>query len=133
MGLKITFYWGELADNKYLIALLFVLIGLAMHLLNFSVNYFLFGLIVTFIVLFARFISVIVPYSWLKHEEKSPIKTLIILTRGGLLGGISIALTLSLSNEFSGNLILHITNVVVLFSIIFQGLIIGRVTKKIHK
>ena len=68
----------------------------------------------------------------MKHEEKKPIKTIAILTWGGLRGGISIALALSLSEELSGGLILHITYVIVLFSIIVQGLSIGKVVKKLY-
>ena len=83
--------------------------------------------------LLARFVSVFLPYSLLKHEEEKPIKTIVILTWGGLRGGISIALALSLSKELSGNLILHITYIVVLFSIIVQGLSIGKFVKKLYK
>ena len=83
--------------------------------------------------LFARFISVFLPYSLLKHEEKKPIKTVAVLTWGGLRGGISIALALSLSDSLSGSLILHITYIVVLFSIIVQGLSIGTVVKKLYR
>ena len=80
-----------------------------------------------------RFVSVLLPYSLLKHEEDKPIKTVAILTWGGLRGGISIALALSLSKALSGDLILHITYVVVLFSIIVQGLSIGHFVKKLYK
>ncbi|MEP0480446.1 MAG: cation:proton antiporter, partial [Nonlabens sp.] len=66
-------------------------------------------------------------------EEDKPIKTIAILTWGGLRGGISIALALSLDNELSGNLILHITYIIVIFSIIIQGLSIGTVAKKLYK
>jgi CPA1 family monovalent cation:H+ antiporter len=60
------------------------------------------------------------------------MKTIAILTWGGLRGGISIALALSLSDEQSGDLILHITYIIVLFSIIVQGLSIGKVVKKLY-
>ena len=113
--------------------ILFVLVGLAIHLLDFNNSYILLGILAIIIVLFARFTSVFLPYSLLKHEEKKPIKTVAILTWGGLRGGISIALALSLSDQLSGNLILHITYMVVLFSIIVQGLTIGAFAKKIYK
>ncbi len=57
----------------------------------------------------------------------------VILTWGGLRGGISIALALSLSKELSGDLILHRTYVIVLFSIIVQGLSIGSFVKRLYK
>jgi len=113
--------------------ILFVLIGLAIHLLEFNSQYLILGIIAIFIVLLSRFISVFLPYSLLKHSENKPIKTVAILTWGGLRGGISIALALSLSDNASSEVILYITYVVVLFSIIVQGLSIGAFVKKIMK
>jgi CPA1 family monovalent cation:H+ antiporter len=124
-------FW-EILDDVFN-GILFVLIGLAIHLLEFSMSYIILGIIAILIVLGARFISVLLPYSLLKHEEAKPIKTIAILTWGGLRGGISIALALSLSAELSGELILHITYVIVLFSIIVQGLSIGQLVKKLYK
>jgi CPA1 family monovalent cation:H+ antiporter len=124
-------FW-EILDDVFN-GILFVLIGLAIHLLEFSMSYIVLGIIAIVIVLAARFISVLLPYSLLKHEEDKPIKTIAILTWGGLRGGISIALALSLSSELSGELILHITYVIVLFSIIVQGLSIGRLVKRLYK
>ncbi len=123
-------FWGILDDIFN--GILFVLIGLAIHLLEFNTSYILLGILAILIVLFARFISVYLPYSLLKHEEKKPIKTIAVLTWGGLRGGISIALALSLSHELSGVLILHITYMIVLFSIIIQGLSIGSLVKKLY-
>ena len=125
----INSFW-EILDDVFN-GILFVLIGLAVHLLEFNTSYILLGILAIFIVLLARFISVFLPYSLLKHEEEKPIKTIAVLTWGGLRGGISIALALSLSKELSGDLILHITHIIVLFSIIVQGLSIGRVVKKL--
>ena len=124
-------FW-EILDDVFN-GILFVLIGLAIHLLEFTTGYIILGILAIVIVLFARFISVLLPYSLLKHEEEKPIKTIAILTWGGLRGGISIALALSLSQELSGDLILHITYIIVLFSIIVQGLSIGKVVKRLYK
>lgn len=126
----INSFW-EILDDVFN-GILFVLIGLAIHLLEFNSGYILLGILAIIIVLIARFTSVLLPYSLLKHEEKKPIKTIAILTWGGLRGGISIALALSLSPELSGELILHITYIIVLFSIIVQGLSIGKVVKKLY-
>ncbi|WP_158849424.1 cation:proton antiporter [Algibacter sp. L1A34] len=126
----ISSFW-EILDDVFN-GILFVLIGLAIHLLNFNTGYIVLGILAILIVLLARFISVLLPYSLLKHEEEKPIKTVAILTWGGLRGGISIALALSLSKELSGDLILHITYIIVLFSIIVQGLSIGRFVKKLY-
>ena len=126
----INSFW-EILDDVFN-GILFVLIGLAIHLLEFNTSYILLGVLAILIVLLSRFISVFLPYSLLKHEEEKPIKTITILTWGGLRGGISIALALSLSEELSGDLILHITYIIVLFSIIVQGLSIGRVVKNLY-
>lgn len=112
--------------------ILFVLIGLAIHLLKFDLEHLILGSIAILIVLISRFISVFIPYSLLKHSENNPIKTVTILTWGGLRGGISIALALSLTDNPSSEIILYITYVVVLFSIIIQGLSIGKLVKKLY-
>jgi len=125
----INAFW-EILDDVFN-GILFVLIGLAIHLLEFNNSYVLLGIIAILIVLLSRFTSVFLPYSLLKHEEEKPMKTIAILTWGGLRGGISIALALSLSEELSGDLILHITYIIVLFSIIVQGLSIGKIVKKL--
>ncbi|MDY8134555.1 sodium:proton antiporter [Aquimarina sp. 2201CG5-10] len=113
--------------------ILFVLIGLAIHLLKFDIDHLTLGILAIVIVLLSRFISVFIPYSLLKHSEKSPIKTVTVLTWGGLRGGISIALALNLMGNSSSEVILYITYVVVLFSIIVQGLSIGKLVKKIYR
>jgi CPA1 family monovalent cation:H+ antiporter len=126
----INSFW-EILDDVFN-GILFVLIGLAIHLLEFNTSYILLGILAIIIVLLSRSISVFLPYSLLKHQEDKPMKTIAILTWGGLRGGISIALALSLSDEQSGDLILHITYIIVLFSIIVQGLSIGKVVKKLY-
>ena len=113
--------------------ILFVLIGLAIHLLKFDIDHLILGAMAVVIVLIARFISVFLPYSLLKHSESSPMKTVTILTWGGLKGGISIALALSLMGNEAADIILYITYVVVLFSIIAQGLTIGKLVKRLYK
>jgi len=124
-----TDFW-EILDDVFN-GILFVLIGLALHLLDFNTTYLLLGLVTVVIVLTARFVSVFVPYSLLKHQEDKPIKTIAILTWGGLRGGISIALALSLGTSLSGEVVIYITYVVVLFSILVQGLSIGKLVKKL--
>ncbi|REE28000.1 sodium/proton antiporter (CPA1 family) [Winogradskyella pacifica] len=127
----INSFW-EILDDVFN-GILFVLIGLAIHLLEFDLTHLLLGVLTIVIVLVARFISVLLTYSLLKHQAEKPIKTVAVLTWGGLRGGISIALALSLSNDLSSELILYITYVVVLFSIIVQGLSIGAFVKKLYK
>ncbi len=113
--------------------ILFVLIGLAIHLLKFDLDHLILGISAIVIVLISRFISVFLPYSLLKHKEDKPLKTVAVLTWGGLRGGISIALALSLADTSSSEVILYITYVVVLFSIIVQGLSIGKLVKRLYR
>ena len=121
----------EILDDV-LNGVLFVLIGLSIHLLKFELDYLLLGVLAIGIVLIARFLSVLLPYSLLKHSEKTPLKTVTILTWGGLRGGISIAMELSLTDNPASEVILYITYSVVLFSILAQGLSIGTLVKKIY-
>ena len=132
---------GELAKEKWSILLFatlgvvistFVLIGLVIHLLNFNSAWMVLGMVVVAIVLLSRFISVFIPYSLLKHKEQKPIKTVLTLTWGGLRGGISIALAMSLADNPATEVIQFITYIVVLFSIIVQGLSIGAFVKKLY-
>jgi len=116
----------EIIDDT-LNAVLFVLIGLIIHLLHFESEYLILGLIVILIVLFARFISVLIPFSLLKHPKEKTLSTVSVLAWGGLRGGISVALALSLREELSREILIFITYCVVLFSIIVQGLSIKKV------
>ena len=120
--------------DEILNAILFLLIGLAAHLLNFDWQYLFLGLIAIGIVLVARFFSVLIPYSLLKHKQGSTMKTVSVLTWGGLRGGIALALALSFPQEAqsTNEIIFFITYVVVLFSIIFQGLSIGALVKRLY-
>ncbi len=118
--------------DEVLNGVLFVLIGLVMHLLVFDAKHLTLGIIAIAIVLLARFIAVFIPYALLKHTECSPLKTVTVLTWGGLRGGISIALALSLADAPAATVILYITYVVVIFSILVQGLSIGKLVRKIY-
>ncbi|MGB5171265.1 cation:proton antiporter [Eudoraea sp.] len=111
---------------------LFVLIGLSIHLLKFEMNFLLLGFLAILAVTIARFVSVLLPYSLLKHTEKKPLKTVAVLTWGALRGGISIALALTITDNPSSDVILYITYSVVLFSLLVQGLSIGRLVQKVY-
>lgn len=119
--------------DEVLNGILFVLIGLALHLLEFDSKFLIMGVVAIGIVLLARFVSIYATYSLLKHPELRPIDTVKVLTWGGLRGGISIALALSLGNYPFGNGIILMTYIVVLFSIIVQGLTIGKLVKSLEK
>ncbi|MCU0444235.1 MAG: sodium:proton antiporter [Microscillaceae bacterium] len=123
-------FW-EMID-EILNAVLFLLIGLEILALTFVFNYFLAGLIAIAVVLFARLVSVGVPINLMKIKRKFVPNTLTILTWGGLRGGISVALALSLSNQMPAReLIVSLTYIVVVFSIIVQGLTITPLLKRL--
>jgi Na+:H+ antiporter len=127
---KIIYLFWDMLDD-ILNAVLFVLIGLVIHTLSLESNYLIIGIVTIFIVLIARFISVGLPFSLLNHPEGKSLKTITMLSWGGLRGGISVALALSLNDSLPKDFIVFITYVVVLFSIIVQGLTVGKLVKKL--
>ncbi|RKX17689.1 MAG: sodium:proton antiporter [Candidatus Zixiibacteriota bacterium] len=118
-------FW-ELID-EILNAVLFVWIGLEILILTFNPNYLVIGLIAIPLTLLARFISVATAVNLLKFRRQFSNNAVKILTWGGLRGGICIALALSLPPSSARDLIVSITYVVVIFSILVQGLTIKRV------
>jgi len=121
-------FW-ELID-EVLNAVLFVLIGLEVMVISFSYSILVAGALAILIVLAARFISVSVPILMLKKFRTFSPNVIKILTWGGLRGGISVALALSLPAGEQRQLILAITYCVVIFSILVQGLTIGKVVSR---
>lgn len=73
----------------------------------------------------ARFASTIVPETLLRRQYDFVRGTLIVLVWGGLRGGISIAMTLSLPETPFKAPLLAATNAVVIFTVIVQGLTLG--------
>ncbi|MHB0755326.1 cation:proton antiporter [Polaribacter sp. M15] len=121
-------FW-ELLDIL-LNAILFVLIGMEMLVLILDGKYILIGLIAIPIVLLCRYISLFLPINIFEKKLEFVPKTNLIMTWGGLRGGISIALALGLSSEMHRELFLVITYIVVVFSIIAQGLTVGKLVNK---
>lgn len=127
-------FW-ELVD-EVLNAVLFVLIGLEVIILTFTGHYLLAGLLMIAAVLVARLIAVGIPLHALRRWQVLHPHAVRILTWGGLRGGISVALALSIPSQARDGtavpereVILAITYVVVVFSIVVQGLTIGRVLR----
>ena len=121
-------FW-ELAD-EILNGVLFVLIGLEVLVLTLSVNHVVAGVFIIPLVLLARFISVGLPVALLRLMGEFSPKAVRIMTWGGLRGGISIALALSLPVGMERNTVLTATYIVVVFSILVQGLTIGRMVRR---
>ncbi len=124
-------FW-ELID-VLLNAVLFVLIGLELLVVSMNGKYLLFGLLAIPIALLARFIALSGPIAFFKNRLDFIPKTNLIMTWGGIRGGISIALVLSLAPQMNRELFLTITYVIVVFSIIAQGLTIGPLVKRVLK
>ncbi len=129
-------FW-ELLD-EILNAVLFVLIGLEVLVLTINKLYLLIGIIAIPIVILARWISVAIPLTFMRRQLDFAPHSIKVLTWGGLRGGISVALALSLcdtvgkTNKFAFDAILMMTYMVVVFSILFQGLTIGPWVKKLY-
>ena len=124
-------FW-ELID-VLLNTLLFVLIGMEILVLTFKGQYILAGLLAIPIVLLSRYMSLWIPIRFFKKKLEFVPNTNLIMTWGGLRGGISIALALSLTNEMNREIFLLITYFIVTFSIIVQGLSVGPLIKKLTK
>jgi len=121
-------FW-ELID-EILNAVLFVLIGLEVLVLTYHQQSIWAGLIMVPIVLLARFIAVGVPVSLMRIKQSFTPRLVRILTWGGLRGGISIALALTLPEGEIRESLLVITYVIVIFSIIVQGLTVSSLIVK---
>jgi CPA1 family monovalent cation:H+ antiporter len=120
-------FW-ELVD-EILNVVLFLLIGLELLVLPIERGWLVAGVLAIPIVLSARWLSVagiIGPLSWVRAQPKGAIP---VLTWGGLRGGISVAMALSLPANYSRSLVLTLTYFVVVFSILVQGLTVGRVIR----
>jgi len=122
-------FW-ELLD-VLLNAILFVLIGLELLVISMNGDYLIFGLIAIPIALFARYIALAGPVKLFEKKLDFIPKTNLIMTWGGIRGGISIALALSLEPQMERELFLTVTYVIVVFSIIAQGLTIGNLVKRV--
>mgnify|MGYP000574884795 FL=1 len=117
-------FW-ELMD-EILNAVLFLLIGLEILVLTIKGNYLIAGLIMIPVVLLARFISVGIPVTFMRRIRDFSPHAVKILTWGGLRGGISVALALSIPNGPEREALLTVTYIIVIFSILVQGLTIER-------
>jgi CPA1 family monovalent cation:H+ antiporter len=114
-------------------AVLFLLIGLEMLVIKVDPTIMVIGSIMIVVVLFARFICVLLPVTvlrlWIKFEKNA----VVMLTWGGLRGGISVALALALPEAMHRDEFVLITYIIVVFSIIVQGLTIGKLAQRTTK
>ena len=120
-------FW-ELID-EILNALLFVMIGLEVLVLRWQPAFLLAGLLAIPLVLGVRFVCVGIPIAVLRVFRDFDPATVRLMTWGGVRGGISIALALSLPDSAHRELILVMTYTIVVFSILVQGLTVGRAVR----
>ena len=111
-------------------AVLFVLLGLELLILTMDGKSMIAGLIAIPMVLLARFLGVSIPIQIRKRRREFSPHIIKILTWGGLRGGISVALALSLPVSPERDVILMMTYIVVVFSVLVQGLSIGALIKR---
>jgi len=124
----VTKFW-ELID-EILNAILFLFIGFELLLIPDLLEHWILGVAAIIIVLLARLISIWLPAVVLPFMGAFNRGTIRMLVWGGLRGGVSIALVLSMANGETKNILLEITYFVVVFSIVVQGLTVGRVARK---
>jgi CPA1 family monovalent cation:H+ antiporter len=128
---KLFSFW-ELVD-EFLNAVLFVLIGIVILQVSIEITFVIAGIISIPLVLLVRFISISIPIKFFKIKKTFTNGIEKIMTWGGLRGGISIALALSLPDSIPSetkNLILTATYLIVIFSIVVQGLTIKSLIQK---
>lgn len=118
-------FW-ELID-EIMNAVLFLFIGFELLLIKDLNEYLVAGGICIMIVLLARWVAIFIPTKFIAFKYRFSPQTVKVLVWGGIRGGVSIALALSIPvNEYS-QIIISITYCVVVFSIIVQGLTIAKV------
>ena len=124
-------FW-ELID-VLLNTILFVMIGMEMLVLTLEGKYIYAGLLAIPTILMCRYLSLWLPIKFFAKRLDFVPKTNLIMTWGGLRGGISIALALSLTQEMYRELFLVITYIVVVVSIVGQGLTVEPIIKRLTK
>ena len=120
-------FWSVL--DELLNSLLFLAIGFEVIAVTITGQIVGAGLIAIPVVLLARFVSVAGPITVLGLRQEFTKGAIPVLTWGGLRGGISVALALSLPTSPVKPLLLATTYAVVIFSIVVQGLSIERVVR----
>lgn len=119
--------------DEILNAVLFLMIGFEVFAVAFEADLLVAGFMAIFLSLLARLVAVSVPVLLLKPFREFSNGVIPIMTWGGLKGGISVALALSLPNDEWKPVILTATYIVVIFSIIVQGLTVTRVAERVGR
>ena len=125
-------FWEAL--DEVLNAMLFVLMGLELVVIGLSPFYLGLGVAAALLALAARYLALALPTRLLGLSRQMPPRTLVILSWGGLRGGISLALALGLPEPMHPEVFVPMTFAVVLFSAVVQGLtlkqLLGLLTRR---
>lgn len=126
-------FW-ELID-EILNAILFLFIGFELLMLPDLQQQLLLGVTAIFICLLARMLAIFIPASTILRKNTYTQGSLTTMVWGGIRGGVSIALVMSIPNSAGDikDVLLEVTYIVVLFSIVVQGLTVGKVAKRVLK
>ena len=119
--------------DEILNAVLFLMIGFEVFAVTFDFDVLITGVVSIGLALLARFSAVFIPVLLLKRSQDFSNGIVPIMTWGGLKGGISVALALSLPDSEWKPMILAATYIVVIFSIIIQGLTIAPMAKRLGR
>ena len=122
-------FW-ELID-VILNAILFISIAFVLVVIDFRTIYIFIGLIAILIVLFSRVIIVYLPKLILPKFTNFNNREAKLIVWGGLRGGLSIALVLSLPKSEAKQILMIVTYICVVFSILVQGLTIEKIAKRL--
>lgn len=122
-------FW-ELID-EIMNAILFLFIGFELLMLPDLEKQLFLGVIAIFIVLLSRLLSILIPLKSILRKNTYSRGSIITMVWGGIRGGVSIALVMSMPYNEYKDVLLEITYIVVLFSIIVQGLTVGKVANRV--
>ncbi|WP_020203251.1 sodium:proton antiporter [Cupriavidus sp. WS] len=123
-------FWGLFDELLNLV--LFGLIGLEIIALSLHLHIVWLGLAAIPVVLIARAISVAIPLLALQNFRRLNPHSATIMTWGGLRGGISIALALSLPEFHGREMLIGVTYLVVVFSLLIQATTLGKLVKHLN-
>ena len=131
LRIKINDIWGVL--DYSLNVILFVLIGVSMHLVKFDQMVVIGALLAIPGILLSRYVSVLISSFIVNAKSVFEQKTILLLSWGALRGGISLALVLSLMDSPYKSTLLTVVFCIVIFSIIVQGLTLGSVANRLTR
>lgn len=123
-------FWEAL--DEVLNAVLFVLMGLELVVIGLPLFYLGLGLAAAVLALAVRFVALTMTTGLLGLSRQLPPRTLLVLTWGGLRGGISLALALSLPRTLHPEVFVPMTFAVVLFSALVQGLTLKKLLARLQ-